>query len=202
MTAGLAPTGTEDAPLRGRAKPSRAAAPRAVSKRSVGRPRGSNTDVRRQMIVSSAMRIFAYRGYDAATLQEVADLVGITRPAVHHHFPGKAPLYRSALDRAYELVMTTFAVHPLEAITAPPQGELRMASALLGTSLAQSHRIADIAPRITSISADLRRLCHKAAGPDADQHRTDLLVAVVVGRWVLTASDLSRDDIDADFDLA
>jgi AcrR family transcriptional regulator len=175
-------------------------APAQPSKRTPGRPRGANTDARREMIISASMRVFAYRGYDAATLREVADLVGITRPAVHHYFPGKAPLYRAALDRAHDTVMAPLATHPLERFTVPPQGELRLACALLGTSLAQSHRIADIAPRITSVSTDLRRLCEEATDAEDHEHRVDLLVAVIVGRWVLTACDLTWLDIETDFD--
>jgi AcrR family transcriptional regulator len=167
----------------------------AVSKRGVGRPRGSNGEVRRPLIVSAAVHVFAHRGYDAATLQEVADLVDITRPAVHHYFPGKAPLYRAALDRAYEVVMPALAARPTEAFLTPPQGEMRVASALLGASLAQANRIADIAPRITTIADELRRLCETARGTDG----TDMLLAVVVGRWVLTASTLCRCDVEADF---
>ncbi len=165
-----------------------------VSKRGVGRPRGSNGEVRRPLIVSAAIHIFAYRGYDAATLQEVADLVDITRPAVHHYFPGKAPLYRAALDRAYEIVMPALAARPTDAFITPPQGEMRLASALLGASLAQSNRIADIAPRITTIADELRRVCEAARGTDG----TDTLLAAVVGRWVLTASTLSEPDVHVD----
>jgi AcrR family transcriptional regulator len=174
-------------------------APARPSKRAVGRPRGSNTDARREMIISAAVRVFAYRGYDAATLQEVAELVGITRPAVHHYFPGKAPLYRAALDRAHDIVMTPTAERLLERFTAPPHRESRLACALLGTSLAQSHRIAEVAPRITSVSADLRRLCEEALGAE-DEQRADLLVAMIVGRWVLTACDLTWLDIETGFD--
>jgi AcrR family transcriptional regulator len=184
MASRLASAGAPDVP-RGRASP---------GKRAVGRPRGSNADARRQMIVSAAIRVFAYRGFDAATLQEVADLVDITRPAVHHYFPGKRPLYRAALDQAYEIAMTTLAAHPIEAFIARPEGELRVASALLGTALAQSHRIADIAPRINTIADDLRKLCEQATGPDGSEHCADLLVALVVGRWVLTASDLDLSE--------
>jgi AcrR family transcriptional regulator len=201
MTAELVLTGMTDVPLQGRVRKSRRATPPVASKRAVGRPRGSNADARREMIVSAAVRVFAHRGFDATTLQEVADRADITRPAVHHYFPGKAPLYRAALDRACELVMTPAAVQPLKAFVFPAQGELRVASALLGTSLAQAHRMADIAPRITKIADELRQLCEQALGPDGGEHDVDPLVAVVVGRWVLTASALSWEEVDAEFDL-
>ncbi|PND54464.1 hypothetical protein CRM90_27900 [Mycobacterium sp. ENV421] len=172
-----------------------------VIKRAVGRPRGSNTDERREMIITAAIRVFAYRGYDAATVQEVADLVGITRPAIHHHFPGKAPLYRAALDRAYAIAMTPAGVEPSEQFDTPAPSGLRMACALLGTSLAHSHRIADVAPRITGVSADLRRMCAQAVGPDAGGDQVDALVTMIVGRWVLTACDLTWIELPMDVDV-
>ncbi len=171
-----------------------------VIKRAVGRPRGSNTDARREMIITAAIRVFAYRGYDAATVQEVADLVGITRPAIHHHFPGKAPLYRAALDRAYDLAMTPAGIGA-ERFAGPEHGGLRMACALLGTSLAHSHRIADVAPRITGVSAHLRRMCAQTVGPHDDEAQVDALVTAIVGRWVLTACDLTWIDLDMDVEL-
>lgn len=167
----------------------------------MGRPRGSNTDVRREMIVAAAVRVFAYRGYDAATLQEVGDLVGITRPAVHHYFPGKASLYRAALDRAYDIALTPAEAHPLETFSAAPEGEFRMACAFLGTSLSHSHRIADVAPRITTVVPDLRRLCEDAVGSDGGGYRADVLITVIVGRWVLAASALTPTDIGSGFEL-
>ncbi|WP_370508146.1 helix-turn-helix domain-containing protein [Mycobacterium sp. SA01] len=171
-----------------------------VIKRAVGRPRGSNTDARREMIITAAIRVFAYRGYDAATVQEVADLVGITRPAIHHHFPGKAPLYRAALERAYDIAMTPAGIGS-ERFTGPEHGGLRMACALLGTSLAHSHRIADVAPRIAGVSADLRRMCIQAVGPRDDADQVEALVATIVGRWVLTAYELTWIDLQMDLDM-
>ncbi|WP_172507277.1 TetR/AcrR family transcriptional regulator [Mycolicibacterium aichiense] len=169
-------------------------------KRTVGRPRGSNTDARREMIITAAIRVFAYRGYDAATVQEVADLVGITRPAIHHYFPGKAPLYRGALDRAYDIAMTPAGIGS-ERFTDPELNGLRMACALLGTSLAHSHRIADVAPRITGVSADLRRMCAQAVGRHDGAAQVDALVTTIVGRWVLTACDLTWIDLEVDVDV-
>jgi hypothetical protein len=96
--------------------------------------------------------------------------------------------------------MTAMAEQPIETFTVPPQGEFRLACALLGTSLAQSHRIADIAPRITSVATDLRRLCEEAMGADGDDQQADLLVAAIVGRWVLTACGLTWLDVETGFD--
>lgn len=170
------------------------------AKRGVGRPRFSNTEVRREMIIRAALRVFAYRGYDAATMQEVSELVGITRPAVNHHFPGKACLCRTALHRACEVAITPEAVRQVESFVSL-RDELKMAGALLGSSLSHSHRIAQIAPRITTVPTALRGLCQEAVGLTGDDRRVDTLFAVVAGRWLLMACELTLADVQIDIDL-
>lgn len=48
--------------------------------------------------VAAATRLFAARGFEATSLQEVADEVGVTKQAVLHHFPSKERLRRAVLD--------------------------------------------------------------------------------------------------------
>lgn len=162
----------------------------------MGRPPGSDSEARRRTLVSAAIRVFACRGFDAATLQDVADLADITRPAVHHYFAGKTSLYQAALDRAHEIVMAPWACSPPSPETVDSfldaqecDAEVRWASALLGTSLAQTHRIAEVAPRITDIADEVKQLCKQpAAAPD--DRSAEHLAARIVGRWVLTAAAL------------
>lgn len=164
-----------------------------ATRRTVGRPRGSDSEARRRALVSAAVRVFATRGFDAVTLADVAGLAGITRPAVQHYFAGKTALYQAALDRAHELVLAPLADLPpgpplVEALLDARESdtEAQWARALLGSAMAQPHRIAEVAPRLGSIAADVAVLCHRAnseCGPD-------LLAATVVGRWVLNAGTL------------
>lgn len=53
----------------------------------------------RQQILAEAERLFAARGYDGATIQDVADAVGIKKPSLLYHFPSKAELHRQVLER-------------------------------------------------------------------------------------------------------
>ncbi|AQT80720.1 hypothetical protein B1R94_17810 [Mycolicibacterium litorale] len=188
-----------DAPRPGgdrRIRPPLRPLPTAAIRRTVGRPRGSDSEARRRALVSAAVRVFATRGFDAATLSDVASLADITRPAVQHYFSGKTALYQAALDRAYQLVLAPLVdsppATPLAALLGPdePDLETRWARALLGSALAQPHRTAEVAPRVADIAAEVGRLCHEAARAGEPGCAADLLAAMVVGRWVLTASAL------------
>lgn len=52
----------------------------------------------RQRILREAEQLFVERGYHATALQEVADRVGITKPALYYHFASKAEILRNLLD--------------------------------------------------------------------------------------------------------
>jgi TetR/AcrR family transcriptional regulator len=54
-------------------------------------------DVRARAI-TAATRLFAAQGFDATSVQAVADEVGVTKQAVLHHFPSKDNLRQAVLD--------------------------------------------------------------------------------------------------------
>lgn len=53
----------------------------------------------REHILVEATKQFAVRGYDGTSLQAIADAVGIRKASLLYHFPSKAELRRSVLDR-------------------------------------------------------------------------------------------------------
>ncbi|MGW0805386.1 TetR/AcrR family transcriptional regulator [Nonomuraea sp. NPDC002799] len=53
----------------------------------------------RERIQQVALELFAERGYDKTTLQEVADRLEITRPALYYHFSTKEAILASVVDR-------------------------------------------------------------------------------------------------------
>jgi TetR/AcrR family transcriptional regulator len=48
--------------------------------------------------VSAAMRLFAAHGFQGTALQDIADAVGVSKPAVLHHFPSKEHVRQAVLD--------------------------------------------------------------------------------------------------------
>jgi AcrR family transcriptional regulator len=59
---------------------------------------GRRTDTR-ERIRATALEMFTAQGYELTTLAQVADRLGITRPAVYHHFRSKEELLTSSYDR-------------------------------------------------------------------------------------------------------
>jgi len=48
--------------------------------------RSPDSDVRAATI-AAATRLFAAQGFGGTALQDIADAVGVTKPAILHHFP-------------------------------------------------------------------------------------------------------------------
>ena len=52
----------------------------------------------RQQILETAQRLFAELGYDATSLQMIADEMGLTKAAVYYHFRAKSDILRAAMQ--------------------------------------------------------------------------------------------------------
>src|SRR5215471_18631185 len=63
--------------------------------------RAADMDVR-DAVIKAATRLFAAHGFDGTALQDVADAVGVTKPAVLHHFPSKEHIRAAVLDGILE----------------------------------------------------------------------------------------------------
>jgi AcrR family transcriptional regulator len=51
-------------------------------------------------VTDVAFRVFAERGYDATSMDDVARAAGITKASIYHHVPSKEALLARGLDRA------------------------------------------------------------------------------------------------------
>lgn len=52
----------------------------------------------RSAILAEATRLFASRGFEGTAVQDIADAVGVTKPAVLHHFSTKEKLREAVLE--------------------------------------------------------------------------------------------------------
>jgi len=63
----------------------------------------SKTAQTREQILEAALRIIGDHGYTGATLQEIADAVGMSKPGVLHHFGSRDALLTAVLERRDEV---------------------------------------------------------------------------------------------------
>src|SRR2546421_1778913 len=70
-----------------------------VERRTGGQARERLTRAeRRARILDAAARVFAEEGYDRASIEQIADLAGITKPVIYHHFESKRDLYIALVE--------------------------------------------------------------------------------------------------------
>jgi AcrR family transcriptional regulator len=60
--------------------------------------RAAQAERTKQQILDTAQRLFAKLGYDATSLQMIADEMGLTKAAVYYHFPAKRDILHAALQ--------------------------------------------------------------------------------------------------------
>src|SRR6476660_2089861 len=55
---------------------------------------------RREQLIEIARRLFAARGFDGTSIEEIAARAEVSKPVVYEHFGGKEGLYAVVVDRA------------------------------------------------------------------------------------------------------
>src|ERR1700744_5076995 len=84
---------------------------------------------RRQQLLAIGGRLFAERGFDGPSIEEIAAQAGVSKPVVYEHFGGKEGLYAVVVDREVEH-LTQFAMTPLGGPHTQPKFEAAPASLL------------------------------------------------------------------------
>jgi AcrR family transcriptional regulator len=94
-----------------------------------------SAQARREVIEHAATEVFAERGYQAASMNEIARRSGVSVPVVYDHAESKQELHLRLLDRHYAELRAVWATSPIDG---PP--DVRMATALRGWfSYVQTH---------------------------------------------------------------
>lgn len=133
-----------------------------------------------QRILDAAEMLFAQKGYEAASLRDIAAQAGIHQPGLYNHFASKEDLYRAVLDRGLQ---------PL----------VELMASLLSTSIPQSDmielpgRITDLLACHPNISALLMQSMRTADDTGVRVAQEWLNHLLDYGRQVNEASDFNGD---------
>ncbi len=164
-------------------------------------PRTRDAERSRAAILDAGERLFAERGYEAASLQEIGRLAGVSRGTPGYFFQSKELLYQAVLERilaeelAFMLAAQERAVgaggSPAEALTAVVVGLLDFLAArpsfvrlLEREALAGGRRLRDTAAHATALREGLA-LVTALLGPE-DETGVDaatFLLSVVALCW-------------------
>src|ERR1043166_6753293 len=61
---------------------------------------------RRAQLVDVGRGVFAKRGYEATSVEEIAERARVSKPIVYEHFGGKEGLYAVVVDREVEQIVS------------------------------------------------------------------------------------------------
>lgn len=186
-----------------------------------GRPREFDPDT----ALASALRVFWERGYEGASMAELTEAMGITKPSLYSCFGNKEALFKKALD-LYERDKLAYIRRALEAPTAravaerllrgalathcganDPHGCLGAVSMVGGSQEAESIREQVIARRKSSEAALIERfeLARKSGDLPAETDPACLasyLTTVLQGMQTRARGGASREDLEAVISMA
>jgi AcrR family transcriptional regulator len=170
---------------------------------------------RRQQLLDIGRSLFAERGFEAASIEEIAARAGVSKPIVYEHFGGKEGLYAVVVDREMQALLDQVtgaltAGHPRELLEqaalalltydeTEPDGFriLVRDSPVASTSGTFSSLLNDIASQVEYILA--REFKGRGFEPKLAGLYSQALVGMVAltGQWWLEARKPKRDEVAA-----
>ena len=136
-------------------------------------------------IETAALRVFTRRGYEAASIQDIAREAGLSKSSVYHHVASKEKLLSHALERAFKSLGA--ALDDPAVLKAAPLDALRTAFERAVTVTLKYHQEVDLLQRIKGNSPVERDAL-------ARRRKADTVFTMLV-RNAIRAGEL-RDDID------
>jgi AcrR family transcriptional regulator len=170
---------------------------------------------RREQLIAIARGLFAERGFDGTSIEEIAARAEVSKPVVYEHFGGKEGLYAVVVDREVRSLLTMMQ----DALTAGhPRELLEQAACALLDYIEQSSDgfrilvrdspvgsasgsfvsiIGDVASRVEHILA--AEFKTRGFDPQAAPMYAQMLVGMVgtTGQWWLDARQPSKDAVAA-----
>ncbi len=77
---------------------------------------------RRAQLLGAAREVFVASGYHSASMDDIADRAGVSKPVLYQHFPGKLDLYLALLDQSIESLVAAVA----DALASTTDNKLRV----------------------------------------------------------------------------
>jgi AcrR family transcriptional regulator len=170
---------------------------------------------RREQLLDIGRSLFAAKGFDGTSVEEIADKAGVSKPVVYEHFGGKEGLYAVVVDREVRRLLERITVslsgdHPrvlleqaasalLAYIEAETDGFriLVRDSPVASTSGTFASMISDIATQVEHVLAgQFKELGYE---PKLAGLYSQALVGMVAltGQWWLDARKPKRDEVVA-----
>jgi AcrR family transcriptional regulator len=170
---------------------------------------------RREQLLDVGREVFAERGFEAASIEEIAQRAKITKPVVYEHFGGKEGLYAVIVDREVQRLLNGItealdADHPRVMLEQAALGFLSYIeeesdgfrilvrdSPVPGTTGTLASLIGDIASQVEYIFVEefSSRGYDSKLAPLYSQALCGMVA--LVGQWWLEAGTPSRDEVAA-----
>lgn len=170
---------------------------------------------RREQLIDVSRAIFAERGFDGTSVEEVAARAEVSKPVVYEHFGGKEGLYAVVVDREVTQLLTMMraaltggssrqlleaaAVSLLDYIESNPDGfRILVRDTPIGASTATFQSIiGDVASRVEGILVDVFK--QQKLDPRTAPMYTQMLIGMTVtlGQWWLDTRKPAKEVVAA-----
>jgi AcrR family transcriptional regulator len=170
---------------------------------------------RRSQLLDIGRAVFAERGFEAASIEEVAQRAQITKPVVYEHFGGKEGLYAVIVDREVRNLLARItaaldADHPRLMLEQAALGFLSYIaeesdgfrilvrdSPVTGTTGTLASLIGDIASQVEYVLA--QEFGNRGFDPELAPLYSQALCGMIalVGQWWLDAGTPSKEEVAA-----
>ena len=82
-----------------------------------------SADARREQVLDVAIDVFGRAGYYGASMNDIAEAAGVTKPVLYQHFDSKSDLYGALLDTVGERMLGAIAKATADAADGKEQTE-------------------------------------------------------------------------------
>lgn len=169
---------------------------------------------RRKQLIEVARGLFATKGFDGTSIEEIASRAKVSKPVVYEHFGGKEGLYAVIVDRELNTISTTItralsssssasvtveraALALLTYIEDSPDGFRILSAGSDRAAGTYSTLLADVAIEVSGI------LASQFAAHDLDPRTAPLYAQMLVGivampaQWWLENRSMSKEEVAA-----